>query len=292
MRRFWILIAALLVAAPVSAQQIVPGVNFFRVVDGTAARPSDGFIQDPDTGTYRVAANTWGVTTGGTLRVSVSSTAVTSAVPVLGPDGAVGSPAFAFSADSNTGFYRTGSGQISMALDGVFTHQFAAEYFQIAGTNAALYMNDVLLSRGAANRLDLATGDSFYLVSGGLGVGTTPVSAGAINSSGTITAGNGIFYFGVGGGDSRLQQTAASKFIFANGTDTLGVGFDLTTDAILAFRNRAQTGGASLNLLEQTAPAAPAANQVTIYAVDNGAGKTQLMALFSSGASQQLAIQP
>jgi len=43
---------------------------------------------------------------------------------------------------------------------------------------------------------------------------------------------------------------------------------------------------------EMTAPAAPAANGVRIYAVDNGAGKTQLMALFASGAAQQLAVEP
>jgi hypothetical protein len=48
----------------------------------------------------------------------------------------------------------------------------------------------------------------------------------------------------------------------------------------------------AMTLTEQTAPGAPAANQVTIYAVDNGSGKTQLMALFATGAAQQLAIQP
>jgi hypothetical protein len=43
---------------------------------------------------------------------------------------------------------------------------------------------------------------------------------------------------------------------------------------------------------EMTAPAAPAANSVRIYAVDNGSGKTQLMALFATGAAQQIAIEP
>lgn len=47
-----------------------------------------------------------------------------------------------------------------------------------------------------------------------------------------------------------------------------------------------------LQVSEMTVPSAPAANGVRIYAVDNGAGKTQLMALFSSGAAQQIAIQP
>lgn len=52
------------------------------------------------------------------------------------------------------------------------------------------------------------------------------------------------------------------------------------------------TGPGCLQLQETTAPSAPAADNVIIYAVDNGSGKTQLMALFSSGAAQQLAIQP
>lgn len=43
---------------------------------------------------------------------------------------------------------------------------------------------------------------------------------------------------------------------------------------------------------EQTAPAAPAANRYRIFAQDNGAGKTQLMVIFATGAAQQIAIEP
>jgi hypothetical protein len=43
-------------------------------------------------------------------------------------------------------------------------------------------------------------------------------------------------------------------------------------------------------LTEDTAPSA-IANAVILYAVDNGAGKTQLMALFPSGAAQQVLIE-
>jgi hypothetical protein len=43
---------------------------------------------------------------------------------------------------------------------------------------------------------------------------------------------------------------------------------------------------------EMTAPAAPAANGYRLFAQDNGAGKTQLMVLFGSGAAQQVAIEP
>lgn len=43
---------------------------------------------------------------------------------------------------------------------------------------------------------------------------------------------------------------------------------------------------------EIAAPAAPAANTARIFAQDNGAGKTQLMVIFPSGAAQQIAIEP
>jgi hypothetical protein len=43
---------------------------------------------------------------------------------------------------------------------------------------------------------------------------------------------------------------------------------------------------------EMTAPAAPAANTARIFVQDNGAGKTQLMVIFPTGAAQQIAIEP
>jgi len=47
-----------------------------------------------------------------------------------------------------------------------------------------------------------------------------------------------------------------------------------------------------METVEITAPSAPSANGVRIYAQDNGAGKTQLMALFATGSAVQLAIEP
>ena len=48
----------------------------------------------------------------------------------------------------------------------------------------------------------------------------------------------------------------------------------------------------AFSLLEMTSPGAPAANKVVMFAEDDGAGKTRLMARFNTGATQQLAIQP
>jgi len=47
-----------------------------------------------------------------------------------------------------------------------------------------------------------------------------------------------------------------------------------------------------VEIYEITAPAAGAANTARIFAVDNGAGKTVLKVIFSSGAAQVLATQP
>lgn len=47
-----------------------------------------------------------------------------------------------------------------------------------------------------------------------------------------------------------------------------------------------------LYLNEITAPGNGAANTCRLYCDDNGSGKTRLMAVFSSGAAQQVAIQP
>lgn len=52
------------------------------------------------------------------------------------------------------------------------------------------------------------------------------------------------------------------------------------------------TAGSYIAGTEQSAPSAPAANGYRLFAQDNGAGKTQLCVIFSSGAAQCFATQP
>jgi hypothetical protein len=47
-----------------------------------------------------------------------------------------------------------------------------------------------------------------------------------------------------------------------------------------------------LAILTETSAPTGTANKATIYAEDNGSGKTRLMAIFGTGASQQIAIEP
>lgn len=90
---------------------------------------------------------------------------------------------------------------------------------------------------------------------------------------------------GSGGGTAREMTldyggtaTAAISVPITSGQLTLGGGLNHGA-------NYDQFG-------EMTAPSAPATDSVRIYAEDNGAGKTRLMALFATGAAQQIAIEP
>lgn len=97
--------------------------------DGSAGAPSSSYLSDPNTGTYRVGADNWGVSTGGTLRFDISTTAITSTLPARGPNGSVGAPAWSFSGDPDTGFLTTTANVISIALGGVGAGGFVQSTF-------------------------------------------------------------------------------------------------------------------------------------------------------------------
>jgi hypothetical protein len=82
--------------------------------------------------------------------------------------------------------------------------------------------------------------------------------------------------------DTGLNRGAAGQVDVTNGT--------AATYRDLKLRNLLNTEYHQMT--EMTAPSAPATNSVRIYAEDNGSGKTRLMALFATGAAQQLAIEP
>ena len=160
----------------------------------------------------------------------------------------------------------------------------------ITGTSRLRIGLDVALFRDAANTLAQRNG----------------VNAQAFNLYNTYTdASNyerGVVHFtgntfwfrtqaaGTGASRDIGLSTAGSIYIDANnGTYFRSSGGTLygqiTNDGL-------SMTGRFLQMTEQTAPAAPAANNVRIYAEDDGAGKTRLMARFATGAAVQIAIEP
>jgi len=138
--------------------------------------------------------------------------------------------------------------------------------------------NITMWGNGAAFYFESASGFEYS------GSGTIAVrSAGARMAAFKVT-GSGQVCFSVGAVVGFTSGAAESTSL-----DTI-----LAREAagVTGVRGANTTTGGALGFIEQTAPAAPAANGVRIYAVDNGSGKTQLMALFATGAAQQIAIEP
>lgn len=86
------------------------------------------------------------------------------------------------------------------------------------------------------------------------------------------------------GWNNNLNDAAAAN------RDT---GLSRAAAAVVDVNNGSEGGAGALRLNEAGADfAAPAANKVVVYSRDNGAGKTQLVARFATGAVQVLAAEP
>jgi hypothetical protein len=201
----------------------------------------------------------------------------------------------------------TGSG------DTDFLSQRGSVFLRTAYTGSVLYSgvrfeapafsisNDVILNRDAANTFGQRNGvaaQAFNLyntytdasnyergykrfVSNNFDIGTEAAGTGTVRNV-QIRAGTQNWVFNANGG-----TTFPANSISVLSSFTIG-----RAAGVLTLFNENQTSGSAFEYVEQTAPAAPAANRVRVYAEDNGSGKTRLMALFPTGAAQQIAIEP
>jgi hypothetical protein len=124
--------------------------------NGTAAAPSLYFLSSgTDTGIYSPGTDQVGISTGGVVRLTTSTTAFTGTLPWLGQNGTVSAPALSFSGDTNTGIYNVGADQLGITTGGVQRVNFNAGVevvfndtgadvdFRIEGdTNANLFVID------------------------------------------------------------------------------------------------------------------------------------------------------
>ena len=86
--------------------------------DGSESAPSIAFDSDSNTGIYRAAADKLGFSTGGTARVTINASAVTSALPVDVLLGSASTPSFTFTGDLDTGIYSPGANQVAVSTAG------------------------------------------------------------------------------------------------------------------------------------------------------------------------------
>lgn len=199
-----VLLAALVLGtqAPVEAQFTAQIQQALRQL---GIWPYDGSYADGTVPTWNAAQNKF-VASGG-------SSGPVSATRFLAGDGLVGTPAFSFTNDSNSGFYSVADNNIGVSINGAQVASIQTAGLLINQLLMGVSTADVAIGRGAANRLDLATGDSFNIVNGSVlfanvlamsGTAPTVTSAG---TSPSVTASNGTLAFRVNVGTGGTANT-------------------------------------------------------------------------------------
>jgi len=221
-------------------------VTSITVPSGSAANPSIK-VGSTTTGIYSVGTNQINFTIGGTLRFSVSDTAVTSTLPLVLPVGAVGTPSLTFTGDLNTGIYNPGADLIGLVVNGkhVITANTTDVYLYSNGVakfylEAASVTSDVkLIAKGTATNDSAASGYIGEYITSAVSAGS-PIGAGTSNTFKNITtisltAGDwdvsGVIGFVLNG--SVITRTRGAVSLYSNDTQTDQNQGDNDADAVL-----------------------------------------------------------
>lgn len=128
---------------------------------GAVGTPSYTFVADTNTGIYSPGADQVGVTTGGVLRSTWSTTGITNTIPIVNPLGAVGTPSYTFVSDTDTGIYSPSAGSMAFATNGsnvmVIGNTSSTSFVSITATSALSagppYVNGLEVGINQANAL-------------------------------------------------------------------------------------------------------------------------------------------
>jgi hypothetical protein len=118
------------------------------IEDGTAAAPGLAFTSDLNTGLFRVGADQVAISTGGTSRLAVSTTAVSSTLAVDHPLGAVGTPSITFTGDLNTGLFSPGADTVALVTGGTQRATIDSSGRLLVGTSTTVGENRTLQVAG------------------------------------------------------------------------------------------------------------------------------------------------
>lgn len=158
-------------AVPISGTNVTTS-GIVSLAAGTVSAPSLTFTGDTNTGIYSSAADKIDFATGGTNRLSLASTGLTSTVVHLAPDGAVGAPGYSFANDPDTGIYSSAANALAIACGG-------AQRLNINSTSMTL--NGIGLVCGTGKTINIPSP-------------TVPGTAGATGSAGDISWDSSYIY--------------------------------------------------------------------------------------------------
>ncbi|MBM4230663.1 MAG: hypothetical protein FJ184_07915, partial [Gammaproteobacteria bacterium] len=248
--------------------------------DGTAAAPSLFFTNDTDTGLYRPAANTLGISVSGTqiAYFDEDGLTVTNAGATLGgslhaANGNANNPSLSFDSDQDTGFFRHQPNELGITLGGTQKATLTSTTFTItpnlvvSGTGTIngtsipasktlVVTTDKISALAATTSSELAGVISDETGSGSLVFATSPTLVTPIlgtPQSGTLTSCTGLpistGVSGLGTNVATFLATPSSANLAAAVTDETGSGaLVFANTPTLVTPNIGAATGSSLNL--------------------------------------------
>lgn len=157
------------------------------VVAGTAASPGIGISGDLNTGIYSPGADQLAVTAGGTGRLFVSTTAVSSSLAINCALGASGTPSITFSGDTNTGIWSPSADAMAVSTAGAERVRFASDGKVGIGTASPARLldvaNDASIYGVRVGRGNSALATNTVLGANALGAATTGADNTAVGNS-------------------------------------------------------------------------------------------------------------
>lgn len=213
--------------------------NHLAAAGGLASAPTYSFIGDTNTGIYQVAADTVGITTGGTAKLIVSTLQVAASVPIGTSAGAAATPAYTFSADPDTGMYSSGANRIDLTTAGIRRGGFSPTGdFEIANTGGTAHVLKQLAAGGAitsglVNTANIANNTVTFALMQNITanrlLGREDSVSGVVEE---IAVTGGIEF--VSGGDSIRTTAFTGDVSKATGGTVLTIGNDRVSNAMLS----------------------------------------------------------
>lgn len=105
---------------------------------GATTATSVNFTSDPNTGLYSPGADSCALVTGGTARFTLSTTAMTTTLPLRGQDGTASAPSLSFSGDTNCGVFRATTDVLGFSTAGSERARINAAGELLLGTSTAI----------------------------------------------------------------------------------------------------------------------------------------------------------
>ena len=201
------------------------------IPDGSAASPSIQPSDDANTGIYSPGSDQIGVSCAGTLRLTISDSAITTTEPIGLPDASASLPALVFSDDTDTGIYSSTANQLDIATGGT-------RRFSLSSTSLSL-VPDLVLENQADLRLSEASGNgsNYIALQAPASIGsnvtlTLPATDGATGQA-LVTNGSGVLSWAnagaaTGGGSDGIfyenGQNVTADYTITNGQNAGSFG--------------------------------------------------------------------